>query len=530
MGDIDVELKLKNESMLLIHNGEEVDFGQFKPKKPTASDDPAVRKLTPAKYAARLSEAMFTEINGYWNTLDKKELDLLFAIYMDAYDDIIESPTDSERHLRVRESIEKIVDGYHKFENVEEFMADKPVVPTKNVKESFDSSIHDSISRQTTYIMSEYRQLATLTVIFRAIAPIWNLSGRMTTVPNEKAGKVYYEMEMFSTLANTELLTTDAFLRLEEFVNAQWDKWENGKNKQDAKGSILSSVVAGLGTSDIPHYLLATSVVNKLAVREINTFRDEGDLITHVWQRIDTEVKKLAVKFARLKAKVSKRLGEDEDKTGYLDSFRTREKTRRDVYILAQYYLYDYRAVKRALDDEIPASLVKACIDSFNKHKPSPIRPAQKVMVQWVLSKIVHHRAIPHVDRHAMINAMGVVQAALIHWRMRHNAALMSASPAPVDDDGILITTPLDAVSIDVRQRLSEVYPYYRHSKNTTARRQLCPGLQATEEFTKLFADQEWVLNCTPKLEEELRQKCGVFKPASSLKSEVAELLIKINR
>ncbi len=524
-----MHLELKNETMFLVHRGKEIDFGQFKPKKPN-SEDPKVKKLSMAQYVKNLSEAMFTEINGYWKTLPSKDLDMLFDLYEIAHEDIIESPTQSERYTSVRAGINKIVDQFHRFEDVAKFMADKPIKPTDNVKESFDSSIHDTISRQTTYIMSEYRDLAILTVILRSVAPIWNLTSRMTTVANEKAGKVYHEIEMFSMLANTDLIDCDAFRRLQEFVNAQWDKFETGRNKQEAKNSILSSVVAGLGTSDIPNYLLATSVVNKLAVREVNTFRDEGDLITHVYQRIDTEVKKLAVKFARLKPKVDKRMGEDEDKTGYLESFRTRETVRRDVHILVQYYLYDYRAAKRALDEEIPVSLVKACIESFNTHKPLPIRSDQCAIVQWVMAKVVQPRSIPHIDRQAMINAMGITQAALIHWRMRNIAALMSAKPAPSDPDSILITTPFDAVTNDVRQRLSETYPYYRHSKTTTSRRQMCPGLQSLEAYAKMFADQEWDLNCTKRISEDLRQEPGRFKPARTLKLELAELLIKINR
>jgi len=524
-----MRLLLKKDTMWLEHKGATIDFGQFKPKK-SNSDDPRVKNLTPEKYVGKLSDVLFVEINGYWQTLTTKELDKIFAIYESIFESIIEAPTQAERHVEMRDGITKLLDTYHDYDNVFKFMEGKEVISTDNVKESFDSTVHDKISRATTYIKEEYRGLAIITIILRAVAPIWNLTARMTTVANEKAGKVYYEMEMFSTLANTQLINSPPFRRLEEFVNAIWDKFENGKHKQEAKNSILSSVVAGLGTSDIPNYLLATSVVNKLAVREVNTFRDEGDLITHVYQRIDTEVKKLKDKFARLKPKMASRSGEDEDKTGYLESFRTREEVRRDVHMLVQHYFYDYRTAKRALDEDIPASLVKMCIDSFNRFKPQPIRPDQLIIVQWVMAKIVQHRSIPHIDRFAMIHAMAITQAALIHWHLRDIAVLMSSAPAAATHESILITTPFDTVTNDVRQRLAATYPYYRHSRATTSRRQMCPGLQALEAYTKMFADQEWVLSCSAKLSGELRQQSGKFKPAKSLKLELAELLIKINK
>lgn len=528
-----MKLLLSKETMVLKHGKLALDFGVFKPKK-TNSEDPKIRALSPEAYTKKLSDAMFVELNGYWETLPDEEQDIIFKLYTTIHDDIYDSPSQSERVRWVRKALGVLLDKHHPFAAISEFMEGKEIRSTDNVKEVFDTDLHDSISRQTTYIKSEYRELALLTIIIRAVAPIWNLIGTLSPSQNDRAGsKVYHEIEMFSMLADSKLITCDAFKRLEEFVGASWDKYENGKNKQEAKDSILSSVVAGLGTSDIPNYLLATSVVNKLAIRELNTFRDEGDLITHVYQRIDNEVGKLATKFAKMKPRVATRGGEDEDKTGYLESFRTREVVRRDVHMVTQIYLKNYRKVKKDLDADIPNSLIKECFDSFKEYKPLPIRDDQKVMVQWVLAKLVPARAISHINRDAMLSAMAITQAALIHWRFRNIAMLMSAKPVVSTENSLLITTPFDAVTADLRSRLNEVYPHFRHSKNTTSIRQMCPGLQALEAYTKMFADQMWEFNCDPELEKsfpQLAERGKVFKPARSLKNELAELLVKINR
>lgn len=522
-----MKLYAQKDAIMLEHNGISLEFGNHKPRY--SEEDKKKFKWTHDVFLKKHYAALFVEINEYWKSLPKKAQDEMFAIYEGVHEDIMESPTQAERYHCILEATKELIEGYHKFEDLAKFMEGRELIHTANVNETFNQGIHDNILRSTTYIRSEYEDLAALTVIFRAMLPIWNFNIRFATNGNEKAAKVFYEIEMFSILAKTSLIHVDAFRRLDEFVSAQWEKFVTGKTKQDAKKSILSSTAAGIGTSEIPNYLLATVVVNKLAYREINAFRDEGDLITNVYQRVETEVKKLATKFESVKAKVINKSGNDEDKTGYLESFRTREKVRHDVYLVNQVYLYDYRSAKRALDDDIPASLVTACINSLMKYPPQPIRKDQLTLVQWTLSSIIVPRAIGFIDRRAMINAMGLTQAALIHWRLRNLANLISSEPVDGNED-VIVSNTFDNVNADLTAQLKEIFPHYRFSRGTTSRRRMCPGLQATHAFSVMIADQIWNLRCTKQIEDELRQESGEFKPHKSLKDEVASLLIKVNR
>jgi len=522
-----MELAIIKEQLILKHRRKSLDFGNY--RQVNRSDDSKSKKYTTEEFQSKLSDVLFIEINRYWKTLPAESQDKMFTIFTEVIEDIEHARTPPERQRAITEAVISIVNDYHPYNDIYDFMQTQEIVPTDKVKEEFDESI-DMLTRGTTYIYEDYYNLACMTVVIRAVMPIWNKVKSSYNAPQGKAKNVYYEMEMLNTLAATHLSDTEPYVRLHSFVDAMWIKATTGKEKAKSKKGILSSVVAGLGTSDIPNYLYATAVINKLANREINTFRDSGDLVTHVYRRLKSEIGKLHNKFSNIKAKVEQGGGEEEDKIGYLESFRTREKVRRDVHIAATFYLYDYRRAKKRLDDTIPVSLVKACIDSFTQFKPEPIRSDQLVIVQWVLAKIVLPRAIPQIDRKAMINAMAITQAALIHWRFRSLAKLMSAAPVYQENESVLIATPFDTPPLELRNRLSDIYPYYRYSRETTSRRALCPGFQATEEFAKMFADQIWDLKCTPVLCSELQSKLGEFKPSRLIKSEMAELLIIINR
>lgn len=519
-----MQLFISKQCLILEHGGNRLEFGDLKPTARGAKG----KALPIDKFNKMYSDALFIEINNYWKTLSKSRQNKLFEIYEYVHDDLMNARTEVERQRYLSDGVKTIADEYHSYEDIHKFMKSQKIIPSDKVKEKFDTSI-DMLSRSTTYLLDDYYELACLTVIVRSIMPLWNIVNYDYSSAGNRAKNVYYEMDMYRSMRDTKMLHVKPFCRLREFIDATWENKTTGRNRSKSKNAILSSVVAGLGTSDIPMMLYSTSIVNKLAYREINTFRDPGDLITHIYQRLNSEIDKLGTKFANVRARKSMGSDDDDDKTTYLESFRTRERVRRDVNILTQYSLLDYRSSKKHLCDDIPVSLVKKCIDSFKSHRPLPIRSDQLIITQLILSKIVLHRALPQINRESMICAMALAQAALIHWKIFSIAKLMSSKPVISSNDHDLIATPFDTPSPELRQRLSKIYPCHRHSKATTAKRSLCPGFNAIDEIAKLFADQYWELDCSKTLENELRTEAGQFKPAQTLKFDLADMLIQIN-
>lgn len=504
--------------MLIEHKGDKLDFGKFKNlvNKNAVSKGGSLQKMRLAH-----GEAIFKELNGYWSTLKPAELDAMYDIYVTFFEEYQVLPTASEKSAMMQDLVEQLVDRFHPFDAVAEYMETQHIDYPDTVKDKFESQ-YNSKDRKTTYLTDEYFDLAVLAVVFRAIYPLWSWAVR-TEESSEAKDQAYFEYELLRSLRHTELINHRATERLLEFVEAVCHKVKAHEN--------LGSVVAGFGSVDIPYYLFARVILEKLATREVNAFADKGSLVSTIYTRIESESNTMGDKFQTLRERTNRgSKNADDDKIGYLETYSTRQQVSDDVHIANQVYLYDYRKVRRQLDDTIPSSLVKMCIDSFMQYPPTPIRPDHVAAVQWVLGNLVMPRSIPHIDREAMINAMAVTQAALIHWRFRGLAPLLSAVAVETDYMATIITTPLDTPSLELRQELMAIYPYYRHSKDTTDAKALCPGFNAVGEFAKMYADRKWDLQCTPELAAELKQEPGEFKPAKYLKSDLAELLIKLDR
>lgn len=509
----------KNRSLCIEHKGVILNYGKFKPHV-------SKQNLTKSELKSygdvqkKHTEAVFKELNGFWDTLPDHEHQEMFSLYEEFLDEYAIIASGAERAAMLEDTVRKLVDKYHNFADMSDFMKTQHIDYPDTVHDKFESRFN-SKSKDTTYLTHEYFDLACLAVIFRSVYPLWMMALKVNSSSDAK-DKAFFEYDLLRSLRKTKLISHPATMRLFEFVEAVCVKVKAHES--------IGSVVAGFGTADIPYYLFATAIIDKLAIREVNAFADRGNLISTIYTRVETEAGKLGDRFQPLRERVNRGGSSDDDKIGYLETYSVRQSVSDDVYLTNQVYLYDYRKVRRQLDDTIPSSLVKTCIESFIKYPPTPIRPDHVTAVQWVLGNLIMPRTIPLIDREAMINAMGVAQAALIHWRFRSLAPLMSARPVPTDNYAPIIATPFETPRLELRQELMRIYPYYRHTKDSSDPKALCPGFLAIGEFSKMYADRQWELNCSPQVAKELRHDGGIFKPSRDLKNDLAELLIKLDR
>lgn len=467
-------------------------------------------------------EDLFVEINGFWAAQSDSVQQEIFDVYVACHNTFLNVQDERELCKRVQQYLVTLLDKYHPIEKVRPYIVDLDITIPDTVETDFDSN--DGRKHvELTYVRTEYFDLIVATCQLRTIFPIWNMY-KDNIRPTDNSSRVYADIELLRTLKFTKFIASPAMLRLQVYVHAAYAR-------QD-RSAELSSIIAGPGTIEIPNYMYASTIANRLITTPIVIKKDRTNLITSIYTKVRHDASHLGDKFNQhVNARSETRMGSaDDDKIGYLESYSVRQDVADDIYLTNQVYLYDYRKVRRHLDDGIPSSLVKACIESFEKFPPRPIRKDQYTLVQWVLSKTVMPRAIPYVDRQAIINAMGVTQAALIHWGFPEIATLLSARPIPLGDE--LITTnltPLWQMDTGLKDKLSKIYPYFRPQGNLAAR-SLWPGYLAIEKFSTLLTDRRWELTCSKEIAQKLRQQTGEIKLHTTLKNSLAELLTKIDR
>ncbi len=474
-------------------------------------------------------EDLFKEINKYWSLLPIEEQDKIFDVYKDA-SALFSNELDQRNIMRgVQEIMIRLLDDLHPFDRVADLIATMDIAIPDTAKADFDDS-DGRKHRELTYIKKEYFDLVVATVILRTILPIWNIFKDSQRVEANES-KIYAEMDVLRTLRYTDFIFSPPMHRLQVYVHAAYER-------QPERKAELSSVIAGIGASDIPNYIYSSSLSNRLIYTPIEAVDGKSNLISSVYMKVKHDTNTLGDKLKQRVLDSSNRnrmRTDDEDKIGYLEAYSVRQDVSDHIYLLNQVFLSDYRRARRHLDDEIPSALVKLCIESLHAYPPKVVRKDQVTLTQWVLSKICHARALPYVNREAMFNAMGLAQAALIYWGFPEIAVLISANPVieEVDEDSDMIRgfpTQLHALDANAKSEIAKAYPYYRPVRDKKTARQLWPGYIAIDSFALLLTEYRWEINTDPELLRKLHVSKGEIRLHLQLRNLLAELLLKINR
>lgn len=513
------------QTMLTIeHGGEHLTWGEFKPYQGWYRGGDEGESGDPAQSKAERVENLMREINGFWGTKGAAEQDKLFTQYRRIHTLIAQTSDISKLVELLIPEVQSLLDEYHDLDDIAEYMKDQDIRYPANVTDVFDDN--DGRHRETiTYTKKQYFGLACLTTMFRAMIPVW--SDFKCAIPKDILNnRIYVELELLRLIRESKCVEHDFMGRLIVFVESAYQIVDNSNE--------ASAVIGGVGTTEIPNYLLASAICNKLIGTAINPPDPKVTLVSSVFNKIKQDTKHMHLKVGMMVRKRDMNWGNTEDdKTGYFESYSATQKVSADVIIGNQVYLYDYRRVRRDLDDVIPTQLVVACIESLQKTPDLVILggdsriPVHQTLVQWVLANDVMIKTVPDVNRRAMINAMGATQAALIHWGFHGIARLLST--VLVDDDNYQ-APELVHLSTKQRQALDAIYRFHRPSdSNSKNAKAMGGGRASVEAYTSLVVSLPLKVVCTDEVAELLRYRGGPVLD-HNLRVQLAELLTMLVR
>lgn len=521
---------------LIITHGEEVlQWGVFKPpqcwwRSSDPDDQHAREDKTPQRHQDRV-DLLLIDLNNYWASKDVEWQDRLFAAYRKILSTIDKSRDGGSLAPSLVPVVAELMDEFHDMDDIAAFMEDQHLVYPPSVPEVFDSA-QGRHHRVLTYTRSEYFGLACLTVGIRALLPVW--TGYRAALPKDmERSRVYVELEILRTLRNSKVCEHVYMQRLMDYVEGVYNSID--------KSAELSSIVAGIGSSEIPNYLFASAICNKLTTTMLNAAPGSNtSLVTAMYTKVKQDAQHLADKLGtKVMARRDNRLGDgEEDKIGYFESFSARQRVSNDIIIGNQVYLYKYRKVRLDLDPNIDQQLVRACLQSLTTTAANvPILggdnrlPIHQTLVQWVLSPVIMMRAIPNINRKAMLRAMAVSQAALITWGFEDIATLLSVAVKSDDDWSPEEIVPL---SSKAKVQLDAIYKFTRPMDTSNSRsknsRPVSGGYASVETFTDLLVSQPLEVICNDEVKSLLRYNTQKPVVVPNIRYQLAELLIAINK
>ena len=494
----------------------------------------------------------FHHLNQYWESFSEESRAELYELYRQIHVSIEDFRVVEDAMEFIRERLTVIADTYHHPDDIAEFLEQQGLDYGANIPEEIEEYRPD-MPPETTYNRREYFGLACLTVSFKAIFPIWHLWVKYNPGNrNDEDNKTYQILDLFSLLSDTLLVNTPEFEKLRTYCEYTYINQTTGGNKKPEIN--MFPAIEGCGTAQFPLYLMGRVMMEKLARAHINDPDENVTLISAAHRKIMTDLKSIGVGQHRLRARsVDHGRGDyDDEKVNYFEAHAALEEVDASVGMIHQLGAYDYRHIKRVLDDDIPSSLVKMCIESFEKHDHFEIGTRQ-ILIMWVLYRSLHESSsdahyqlkagekrnsrrllLPEarrgMDRVASKRALAVTQAALIFWNKRGLAALLSSKSVEMQGN---YGAPIQAVEPGTKLKLLEIYPYFRpNAKNTGSSKpvNLTAGVVGIEEFVSFYLDEGLELHCTPALASELRMEPGYYDVPSTLRNELAELLCLLNK
>lgn len=472
------------------------------------------------------ADDMFFEINGYWATLPMATQDEIWSIFKKL--DYLQATCLNERELRSLYT-SLVADLYATMDlpSIRQWLFTATNV---FILPEFKSHLGPDDQPERTYLINDYKGLLALTVALRPMIPIWNW---YITRIKSSAGTNHKEYEALSLLKDTYLIHTPEFEKLRTYVYSNTDQ---GK-------LTLTAAFSGLGSEDLPDWLLSFGLIRKVCVGVILKYHPDGsvprydsgaNIVSNVYMDTDQTLNSIDRKF---KNKVLDK-GEtnnvvDDDKASNAENIIVKQSLSDAQVILAEVYTEDFRLMLRKIDPTIPIGLVQSFIKANRRNVSYIPTEGQIGITQWVMYKALSCHFLTLVDSNARRNIISVCQAALWHWGFYDLAMLLTATEVKLD-----MSAPLPSVAGQQRitnaqvEILHDVYPYYQAATNKDIRsRNENVAVTGCDLVAKTFEGMVWDIAIPDELESQIGlipYESGGYLAPSNMRVQLADLVIKL--
>ncbi len=463
----------------------------------------------------------FAEINAYWATFEISRQEAIFSLYEEIHD-IIKSNTDVMTLTMLLTPLIAVLWDVHSLGDAKQWvvMSGMIHIPT-NLKITYDpKDIEDQ-----TYLRHEYIDLIALALLTRMMVPIW---GEFMARTSAETGQLK-EFSAFGLLTAAEILESEPMERLRVYLNYPI---------QDNKDNNQAATLAGLGSDDLPDWVLARVIISRMCVSELSANPTKGNIISTIHSYVKQILKDSPRQFDGkvLKKPLDRASQDSEDNNSILDQFLM--KQRNSIGTLSSYLVYmeDTRRLALAIDPTLPMDKLMQCMEIMEKDQRDTMSVKRiyrnhQWLCQMIVDNVMPARSVEDsIERPVMLGAMVVTQAILWHWGFELLAGLATAIPIR-SDNALLMSESRARIPTDVMKRLDELYPYtsaFGRTKNQTKGQNV--GVRAATLITEELAGKGWQLNVPSELLRAIPwadQSARLMIPANCLEI-VARFIIRV--
>jgi hypothetical protein len=466
-------------------------------------------------------DSLFKEINSYFAYLPDEAQDAIWSVYEDSWE-ILETTNDPNRlHQKLQKEVKKLYE-YIKFEDLKRWslLYANIALPT-NLKNDYGPGDVKQRTKDKTYLRDDYYDLAVLTIMLRPMVPIF---GQYIKQVGKEVGTNFKEHVALGLLSKSGMLSSPVVQRLRTYVEATVKAEEHRD----------SAVLGGLGSAELPDWLLSKAIVRRVTLGEINN--PGNSIISNVYHTIDQLVNSMDRNFSgRVNPKKPYTGGNEEDNVSVAENYKVKQEiSDGDLCVLSVYTQQMYDMVGR-VDPTVDQELLNICAANANQYPRLKISQHHITLCQWVLATAISPRGIPSLNKPSLLRSIAATQSLLWHWDFKELAVLMFAEEVVYEEVGIYgaADDSTNKLSMEYVRILTEKYPHYQRQGGKDRKqqpRQVNVACKAIDKLSKELVANEWHLCGPERLLNELEYPGSdvPFIVPSDIRTQLADLIIKI--
>jgi len=475
------------------------------------------------------------DINGYWAKMSNTRQTQIFKQFEKIHSLLENTANELRLDQQLRPEMEQLFQ-MHPYTEAEEYVRRFGTVKyPRDLKDDYGIG---APATALTYLRVDYTGLLVLTLLMRVALPVL---GAYIARFKDIAGTNYKELKAISIMAMTHVVMSPSYAKLKAYIDTYISDTD----------TPLSAVLDGLGSEIMPDWLLAQALIRRIAISEL-VYVDEPEepqnLVRSIYNYIRNVVDSPDKRHGGpVREKVpDNRDGHPDDNMSRADTIKVKQPVSEGNLVVYSVYVEQYHRMAERIDPTITRKFTDACLIKLRSDNSFSVDSAQIALVQYCLNSVVPARSIPHLEYDALVCAVAVCQALLLHWGFPDLAALVTAKRSAIPTT-TMVGSVRNKLTKEQISALVALYPHHQMQVGKHVRpvfdgsmsQELIEqaniannvGILAINELSRQFADSAWVL----KLPEEFtttpltmtRSDYGWLVPAT-IKNQLADLILRI--
>jgi hypothetical protein len=495
------------DTVIVEHQGETVTF-----------DTTVYSKTTKIDF-----KEIFGFLNAYWAQLPMDRQDGIFRAYVLAmahFESIFDNGKLGQHLMDVAATIYNLMPP----EELRNWVIIKSGIqyPTDLKLELPAEDLHNEEKVKMTYLRHDYIDLVIMSLALRPMIPIW---GEYINRQGVTTGNTYKELSAVRMLRKTWIMVSEPMQRLRIYLECTCKR----QDKSD------SAVLDGLGTAEMPDWLMGLAVVRRLVCVELSSLDRADSIIAKIFNFINNStLRSMDRRFDGLvNDKKSSGSTEEGDNTSMLEGYKIKQPFCDGDLVTVNVYTENIEGMAQFIDPSIDLAKLHMCLDTIQSHEGMNVEDHHRVLCQWTAAVAISAKSIDNLDKASILRVMACVQATLWHWGFYDLAIMVTATPI----DNLTMGADIERrVSPPKIQRLISIFKhFYPHNKSANdtlekLARTNNVGLEAVEIATRSMLGRQWQSNA-PKPLHALGYTQGKYRkfhiPANT-RDLLADLIIKV--